>query len=259
MLGTIIGDISGSTREFNNVKSLDFQTITEDSSFTDDTICTIAVADAILNQKPFTDTMVSWCRRYPRPMGGYGAGFLAWLRSEDHLPYNSFGNGAAMRVAPVAWLYDRYEDVVLAAYATASISHDHPEGKRGAMTIASCIYGLRKGAPKDFVRDFVSLSYDIPEYAPFSNPFDESCMNAVPVAVSCFLAGNDFEDVIRKAVAVGGDSDTIAAIAGSLAEAFYPIPEHLKKQALALLPEKMIGIIRDFYQCIGCCSPFGKD
>jgi len=220
MLGAIIGDIVGSRFEFNNAKSEDFALFTDGCSFTDDTICTVSVADAILNGRTYKDSLHAWCREYPHPMGGYGASFAQWVRSDDPQPYNSFGNGSAMRVSPVGWLFDHHEDVEIEAARAAEITHNHPDGIKGAQVVAHCVRRLRIGCPKEELAWFVESKYGaLPEYRPFSNPFDETCMNAVPVSIVCFLASINFEDAIRKAILVGGDSDTIGAITGSLAEA----------------------------------------
>lgn len=249
MIGAIIGDIVGSRFEFNNTTTQDFELFTDECDFTDDTICTVAIADAILNNKSYKDSLQEWCRRYPHPTGGYGASFCRWVFSDAPQPYNSFGNGSAMRVSPVAWLFNDRDRIDREASKSAEVTHNHPEGIKGAQVIANCIYILRNGGTKEHIRLLAKAEYGkIPEYAPFSNPFDESCMNAVPVAISCFLESTDFEDAIRKAVIVGGDSDTIGAIVGSLAEAYYiGIPEDMFIAAMSYLPQDMIDIIKQFY------------
>lgn len=247
MLGAIIGDIVGSRFEFKNAKTTRFDLFAKECSFTDDTICTVAVADAILNGRTYQDSLRTWCWRYPQPMGYYGASFARWLASDNPQPYYSYGNGAAMRVSPVGWLVDAI-DVEYQAAKSAEVTHNHPEGIRGAQVIALCILMLRGGFPKEQVSYFVENEYGkIPAYRPFSNPFDESCMNAVPVSVSCFLSSTDFEDAIRKAVLVGGDSDTICAITGSLAEAHYGILSAIRDAGLAYLPSEMKNIVDQFY------------
>lgn len=249
MLGAIIGDIVGSRFEFNNTKSESFKLFTKECSFTDDTICTVAVADAILNKKSYKDSIHAWCRNYPHPMGGYGGAFARWVQSDNPEPYNSFGNGSAMRVSPVGWLFNDKTEVKYEAAKTAEVTHDHPEGIKGAQIIALCIYLLRNGADKSYVEQFVRREYGpILTPHPFSNPFDETCMNAVPVSVYCFLQSKDFEDAIRRAMIVGGDSDTIGAITGSLAEAYYDIPEPIKKATLSYLPDDMLPVIEKFYK-----------
>lgn len=248
MLGAIIGDIVGSRFEFNNAKTTRFDLFAKECSFTDDTICTVAVANAILNGHTYQDSLRTWCWRYPHPMGCYGASFSRWLASDCPQPYYSFGNGAAMRVSPVGWLFDCEIEVEYEAAKSAEFTHNHPEGIKGAQVIALCIFMLRRGYSKDQVRQFIVSEYGkIPAYCPFSNPFDESCMNAVPVSISCFLASTDFEDAIRKAILVGGDSDTIGAITGSLAEAHYGIPAAIRDAGLAYLPAEMKNIVDQFY------------
>lgn len=251
MLGTIIGDIVGSRFEFDNVRSEDFALLSDECEFTDDTICTVSVADAILNGRAYGDSLHEWCRRYPHPMGGYGGAFAQWVRSDDPRPYNSFGNGAAMRVGPIGWLFDIEVRMLIEARRAVEVTHDHPEGVKGAQAVARCVWLLRRGAGKADIRKLVEELYGaVPDYRPFSNPFNETCMNAVPVAVSCFLASADFEDAIRKSILVGGDSDTIGAITGSLAEAHYGVPDALRAGALAYLPDEMKTIVEQFYTTI---------
>ena len=251
MLGAIIGDIVGSRFEFNNTKSESFKLFTDECSFTDDTICTVAVADAILNGKSYQDSIHGWCRKYPHPMGGYGGSFARWMQSDNPEPYNSFGNGSAMRVSPVGWLFNDETEVEFEAAKSAEVTHDHPEGIKGAQVIAMCIYLLRNGADKPYIEQFVRNEYGaIPTPHPFSNPFDETCMNAVPVSVYCFLQSKDFEDAIRRAMIIGGDSDTIGAITGSLAEAYYGIPEPIKEAAMSYLSSDMRKIVEQFYNKI---------
>lgn len=248
MLGAIIGDIVGSRFEFDNVRDTDFDLFADECSFTDDTICTVSVADAILNGRTYKDSLHEWCRKYPHPMGGYGASFAQWVRSDDPQPYYSFGNGAAMRVGPVGWLHHGEARVLDEARRAVDITHNHPEGINGAQVIAYCVYLLRGGAHKTSIKQFVERWYGkLPSWRPFSNPFNETCMNAVPVSVSCFLESTDFEDAIRKAILVGGDSDTIGAITGSLAEAYYGVPDALRRKSLEYLPGSMRAIVDQFY------------
>lgn len=254
MLGAIIGDIVGSRFEFNNVKRSDFDLFASECDYTDDTICTMAVADAILNDKSYKDCLLSWCRRYPHPMGGYGGSFAHWVFSDTQQPYNSYGNGAAMRVSPIAWLFDTLAEVGDQAALSAEPTHNHPEGVKGARTIALCVRMLLNGSSKEEIARFVIQEYAaLPPFVPFSNPFDETCMNAVPVSVACFVESTGFEDAIRKAIIIGGDSDTIAAITGSLAEAYYGIPPAIQRAGIGYLPEEMKGILRLFYSRAYAC------
>lgn len=249
MLGAIIGDIVGSRFEFNNSKSSKFELFTKNNSFTDDTICTIAIADAILNNKSYKDSLRGWCRQYPHPMGAYGDSFARWVFSDNPQPYNSFGNGSAMRVSPVGWLFDDNRQVTHQAALSAEVTHNHPEGIKGAQVIALCVKMLLDGCKKGDIDQFVTNEYGIlPSFIPFSNPFNETCQNAVPISVSCFLASANFEDAIRKAIIVGGDSDTIGAITGSLAEAYYGIPVAIQETGLEYLSDKIRGLLRQFYK-----------
>ena len=251
MIGAIIGDIAGSVYEFNNVKTENFPLIAKQSSYTDDTICTIAIADATMNGWSYKDALLDWCSNYPHPMGGYGASFAQWLNDRDHLPYFSYGNGSAMRASSIGWLFDTPIEVKYNAQLSAEVTHDHPEGIKGAEVTALGVFFLRKYGNKMKFRTLIEAQYGkLPRYIPFSNPFEETCMNAVPVAASCFIASSDFEDAIRKAVAVGGDSDTIAAICGGFAEAYYGAPAELRKAAIKKLPADMRAVVRQFEERI---------
>lgn len=247
MLGAIIGDIAGSIYEFNNVRTEDFPLFGPDCKFTDDSICTVAVAEAAMTDKDYSAHLQKWCRKFPHPMGGYGGNFAQWIRMKRPEPYGSYGNGAPMRVSSIGWLFDTEDQVRWQANASAKVTHNHELGIFGAELIATAIFRLRHGKPKETATNYVETAFGwLPEYRPFSNRFDETTMNAVPVAVSCFLASTSFEDAVRKAIIVGGDSDTIGAIVGSLAEAYYGIPEDIKVQALAMLPEEIKDVIVRF-------------
>lgn len=260
MLGAIIGDIVGSRFEFNNTDKTDFELFTPECSYTDDTICTVAIADAILNGKSYKESLLEWCRKYPNPKGAYGASFARWIQSEDPQPYNSFGNGSAMRVSPVGWAFDSLQDVLNQAEQTAIVSHNHPEGINGAQVVAELIYKLRNGGKKDPIPSYLihgytagnGVYYDIPKLREIreSQRFDETCQVTVPQAIRCFLEAKSFEETIRLAISIGGDSDTIAAIAGSIAEAYYPIPIWIWKRAVSFLPNDMQNILDHFYSKI---------
>lgn len=251
MLGAIIGDIAGSKYEFNNARTEDFILMGPGCDYTDDTICTVAVADAAMTDQDYATHLQAWCRRYPHPMGSYGGNFARWIHMEKPEPYGSWGNGAPMRVASVGWLFDTEEEVARQARASAAVTHNHRFGLAAAELVATAVFRLRHGAPKETAADNVEKAFGwLPEYRPFSNRFDESSMNAVPVAVSCFLASDSFEDAIRKSIIVGGDSDTIGAITGALAEAHYGIPEDIKAQALAMLPDDIRAVIDRFNKSI---------
>lgn len=259
MIGAIIGDIVGSRFEFSEPPQPGFKLFTPECDFTDDTICTIAIADAILNGKPYKESLHEWCRKYPNPTGGYGGRFHEWVLSDNPQPYGSFGNGSAMRVSPVAWLFDDYQVVKEEARRTAEPSHNHPEGIKGAECIATLCYWLRTcRITKDEVERKVKKmwGYEIPSLRDIykigsENHFDGTCMETVPMAIRCFLESQNFEDAIRIAVLADGDTDTKADITGALAEAFYEIPESLIEKAFGYLPNEMLDIITQYSQRIG--------
>lgn len=251
MLGAIIGDIVGSRFEFNNHRSTDFELFHKDCSFTDDTICTVAVAEWLIsNGVGLSEKMRYWCRKYP---SSYGGMFQRWIHVESMWPYNSFGNGSAMRVSPVAWFSDNFDSVLINAKRSAIITHNHTEGILGAQCIADAIYKLRNGESKLELRRYIEHVYgynlrllcsEISE----TNHFNETCQVTVPQAIVCFLESTDFESAIRLAVSIGGDSDTIAAITGSLAEAAYGIPEWMKEKAMTYLPKDMKQVVNRFLE-----------
>ena len=276
MLGAMIGDIAGSKYEFNNTFDYDFEMFGEGCDFTDDTICTVAIADAILNGRSYQESLLDWCRRYPSPKGAYGGRFAGWIRSLDPQPYNSFGNGSAMRVSPVAWLFDDLSQVLEEAEKTALPTHNHPEGIKGAKAVAHAIWYFRKSrfsegskdseneetkglknekakASKDeneTIQGFMSIArsyyedFDTRVYP--KGKFDETCMDAVPLSFYLLSQASSFEDAIRLAISHGGDSDTIGAIVGSIAEARFGIPQEMKEKALSYLPDDMKDIWKQF-------------
>lgn len=256
MYGAILGDIVGSPYEFNNLKSKDFPLLSRKSTFTDDSLMTLAVAEAFLDagldaeeevlQRCLIQTMPAFARRYP--MCGFGAQFLAWLESENHVPYNSFGNGSAMRVSPVAWFYDDLPSVRRAARISAAVTHNHPEGIKGAEAVASAIFLARTGSGKDVIRSYAEneFGYDLNRTCAQIRAiiqFDETCPGSVPEAITAFIEGNSFVDVLRTAVSIGGDSDTIACIAGAIAEGFYGISPWLKIRCQLCLPRDLRAIL----------------
>ena len=250
MLGAIVGDIIGSRFEFNNYLGTDFELFTSECNFTDDTICTVAVADAILTGISFEQALLRWCRKYPNPKGSYGSSFVRWVHSIAPKPYNSFGNGSAMRVSPCGWLPTR-EDVLKYARLSAECTHNHPEGIRGAVCVADCIFQARSGVSKNDIKRLATDLYDYNVEQSCQairqiNTFDETCQVTVPQAIVCFLEGTDFENAIRLAISIGGDSDTIAAITGGIAEAFYGIPESIKAKTMRYLPQEMNNIVTNF-------------
>ena len=276
MLGAMIGDIVGSKYEFNNTFDYDFEMFGEGCDFTDDTICTVAIADAILNGRNYQESLLDWCRRYPSPKGAYGGRFAGWIHSLDPQPYNSFGNGSAMRVSPVAWLFDDLSQVLEEAEKTALPTHNHPEGIKGAKAVAHAIWHFRKSrfseeskdseneetkrlknenakASKDeneTIQGFMSIArsyyedFDTRVYP--KGKFDETCMDAVPLSFYLLSQASSFEDAIRLAISHGGDSDTIGAIVGSIAEARFGIPQEMKEKALSYLPDDMKDIWKQF-------------
>ena len=251
MIGAIIGDVVGSRFEFNNHLSTDFQLFAKDCSFTDDTVCTVAVADALLKGISFEQSLRYWCLKYPTPKGGYGGSFAAWLHSINPMPYNSFGNGSAMRASPCAWFYNDRERILDKARQSAECTHDHPEGIRGAMCVADCIYHARFGSQKHEIKELAIREYGYNldmtcDSIRKTNTFNETCQVTVPQAIVAFLESTDFENAIRLAISIGGDSDTIAAITGSIAEAFYGVPEHLKSAVFDYLPDEFIKVLSNF-------------
>ena len=263
MLGAIIGDIAGSPYEFDdyNIKTTDFPLFSKESKITDDTVMTLAVAQGLMNGKKdpqktydeITKCMQKLGNEYPYM--SYGYNFQSWLCSDNPKPYNSYGNGSAMRVSSVAWFFDNLEDVEKFAEISALPTHNHPEGIKGAQAVASAIFLARSGKTKNKIKDYIikKYGYDLSKTCDeirSTYHHVESCQETVPQAIAAFLEGNDFEEVIRLAVSLGGDSDTLTAIAGSIAEAYYPIPEDIKKIALKFLDDDLIKIYNQFQELI---------
>jgi len=252
--GAVAGDIIGSPYEFNPVKTVDFPLFTPASDFTDDTVLTVAVADALMKDKDFKRMLWEYGRRYPGR--GYGGNFLLWLLSDNPQPYNSFGNGSAMRVSPVG-LYGRtMEEVLDLARQTAEVSHNHPEGIKGAQATAAAVFLANRGASKKEIKDFIektfgySLDFTIEEIRPFY-AFNEICQDTVPQAIVAFLDSRDYEDAVRLAVSLGGDADTLACITGGIAAAFYKeIPEHILTRTAEILPEEFKAVMREFMEVL---------
>lgn len=258
MLGAIFGDIVGSRWEFNPTNDYNFEWLSKENGFTDDTICTVAVADALLHGRDFGESIHDWCCRYPHPMGGYGGRFAQWARSNNPQPYNSFGNGAAMRVSPVAHWYHTLDDVHDAAARTALPSHNHSEGIKGAQTVSMAIFkALQYGQEaseriNEILADCVEFSsYEINIHKEdVINRFDETCQGTVPVALWIIGDSSSFEEAVRKAVSLGADADTLGAIVGSIAEAIWGIPEELKRGIMPYLTDEMKEVIEQFYEQI---------
>ncbi|MBP9059009.1 MAG: ADP-ribosylglycohydrolase family protein [Rhodoferax sp.] len=250
MLGAIIGDIVGSVYEFDNIKTKEFPLFRGDCRFTDDTVCTVAVADIVFNSKDPSETLVNWCRNYPGR--GYGDRFTKWFDLPWQEPYNSFGNGAAMRVSPAAFLAESLEEALQSAQSVTEITHNHPEGLKGAKATAHTIYLAKHGIPVNKIRNVIAASYgyDLSRTVDAIREdydFYESCQKTVPEAIACALEASDFEDAIRNAISIGGDSDTIAAIAGGIAEASFGIPKSIADKALSFLPADMRHILTAVY------------
>lgn len=253
MIGAIIGDIAGSRFEFNNTTDYNFEIFHPNCSYTDDTICTVAVADAILRGISYQDSLLHWCRKYPSPMGAYGGSFARWIHSDNPQPYYSFGNGAAMRVSPVAWAFNTEAEVLREAIKTAEVTHNHPEGLIGAMSVADAILLSRQSSENDIqiFADIFKRYYgkNIAEYELISlGKFDETCQGCVPIAFTIVMTSDSFEDAIRQAVSCGGDSDTLGAIVGSLAEARFGVPVQMQKMAMNMLPNDMLKVVVKFIQ-----------
>lgn len=250
MLGAIAGDIIGSVFEFDNIKRMDFDLFSAWSHFTDDTVLTVAVADSILHDRDFTQTIREYGLKYPD--AGYGSMFQQWLESDSSAPYHSFGNGSAMRVSPVGFAYDTLEMVMEQARRSAEVTHDHPEGIKGAQATALAIFWARTGRDKSYIKEQIEnlFGYDLSPTLDEIRPgygFDETCPGSVPQAITAFLESNDYEDAIRKAISIGGDSDTIACIAGGIAQAYYKyIPEYIITEVRARLYPDLLAIIDEF-------------
>ena len=258
MIGAILGDIIGSPYEFDmGNKTKDFPLFSEDSYFTDDTIMTIAVSEAFMEapddedmiRQRLVQSMQKWGHRYPG--AGYGVRFSSWLDSQNPLPYNSWGNGAAMRVSPVAWLYNNLDAVRRMARISADVTHNHPEGIKGEEATAAAIFLARTGHSKAEIKAYIEkeFHYDLSRTCDEIRPtyhHVESCQETVPEAITAFLEGESFEDVIRTAVSLGGDCDTLTCIAGSIAEGFYGVPDELKAECRKRLSPELRAVLDVF-------------
>jgi ADP-ribosylglycohydrolase len=255
MLGAIIGDIVGSVYEWHNIKTKEFPFFSEKCFFTDDTVMTIAVADALLNggtPDNFIDSMKKFGRLYPN--AGYGGHFRGWLFSDDRKPYNSYGNGSAMRVSPCAWFAGTLDEAEALADMSAAVTHNHPEGIKGARATAAAIYLARVAKNKSIdetkseIKSYIeskygyNLSRTLDEIRP-AYRFDVSCQGTVPEAIIAFLESTGFEDAVRNAISLGGDSDTLAAITGGIAEAAYGIPGEIAEKAVCYLDDRLKSVL----------------
>lgn len=250
MIGAIAGDIIGSIYEAYPIKTKTFPLFKDHCRFTDDSVLTIAVADAILTKRPYLDSIFEIGRKYPR--AGYGASFIHWLGSKNPQPYNSWGNGSAMRVSPVGFAFGTEKEVLEQAQKSAEISHNHPEGIKGAQAVALAILLARTGNDKEGIKNRIRdvFNYDLDRTIKNIRPsyrFDISCQGTVPEAIISFLDSTSFEDAIRNAISLGGDSDTLACITGAIAQAFYDkIPDQIQTKALTFLPQDLLKITESF-------------
>lgn len=264
MYGAIIGDIIGSRFEFDRGnKSKDFKLFTSESDFTDDTVMTVAVAEALMDAGPDADekavkeavirSMKKWGQKYP--YAGYGARFINWVLTDDPEPYGSYGNGSGMRVSSVGWLYDSLERIREVARWTAEVSHNHPEGIKGAESVAAAIFMARTGSSKDEIKAYIEeeFGYDLSRTLDDIRPnyqHVEDCMHTMPEAFECFLESESYEDCIRNVMYIGGDTDTLGAIAGAIAEAKWAVPEEIIAQAKDYLPRDISDVIGRFTQYV---------
>jgi len=259
MLGAITGDIVGSVYEWNNIKHKNFEPLFSPKAFfTDDSVLTVALMDGILNNEHYDDMLRLYYQEYPH--AGYGHLFHEWCKYGDRQGYNSWGNGSAMRTSAVGYAYNTLEEVLEKAKHYASFTHNHPEGIKGAQATSACIFMARKGESKEQIRSYITKQFDYdlnrtvddirPEYV-----FNESCQGTVPEAIVAFLDSTDFEDAIRCAVSLGGDSDTLTCITGGIAEAFYgELPQEIANQSMSLLSPSMALVVKRFYERYRPCS-----
>ena len=250
ILGAIIGDIIGSVFEHHNNKSTDFHLFCENTEFTDDSVLTFATMGSILNGIDYATAYQSYGRKFPHR--GYGGYFRSWIRSDHPEPYNSYGNGSAMRVSPVGWAYDSLEEVLLQAKRSAEVTHNHREGIKGAQATAAAVFLARTGLTKADIKKYIQATYgyDLERRLDDIRPvykFNETCQETVPEAIIAFLESEDYESAIRLAISIGGDSDTVACITGGIAEAFYrETPEWIVDNAMRILPADVIKLIEKF-------------
>ena len=253
IIGAIAGDIIGSVFEHNRIKTKDFDLFTRKSQFTDDTVMTLAISKWLCADKDSKDVLIRNLKYFGNlyPNAGYGGRFMKWLAQDSPQPYGSWGNGSAMRVSPCAWVADSLEEAQDLARTSAIVTHDHPEGVKGALATSDAIYLARVGASKDEIRDHIEVRYDYdlsftvddirPEYS-----FEISCQKSVPESIVCFLDAKDFEDTIRNAVSLGGDADTMAAIAGSIASAYWDVSKNIAYKSIYRLDYTLLNVFIDF-------------
>jgi ADP-ribosylglycohydrolase len=252
MIGSIAGDIIGSIYEWDNIKTKDFVLFSVDYSFTDDSVLTIALADSIMTGTPYVDNLKKFYRLYPGR--GYGGNFHKWAQGHDSRPYNSWGNGAAMRISPVGYAFDNLDTVLQKAKEFTEVTHNHPEGIKGGQATAAAIFLARTGSSKSEIRAFIEshFQYDLSKHVDEIRPdykFNESSQNTVPQAIRAFLDSVDFEDAIRTAVSLGGDTDTLTCITGGIAQAFYGgVPKTIESRVYEILDDRLGEITMRFMQ-----------
>ncbi len=250
MIGAIAGDIIGSVYEHFSIKTTDFELFHQASRFTDDTVLTVAIADSIINNQDYAQTMKEYTRRFPN--AGYGVNFYRWAFSDNLKPYYSFGNGSAMRVSPVGFAFADLETVLKEARSSASVTHNHPEGIKGAQAVAAAVHLVRNGHSKRRLKNYITeqFGYNLDRTIDQIRPnyqFDVSCQGSVPEAIIAFLESDNYEDAVRKAVSLGGDSDTLACMTGALAQAYYgEVPYKIEEKVRSMLPLDLLSVIDDF-------------
>jgi ADP-ribosylglycohydrolase len=250
MLGAIAGDVIGSVHEGAGTKTKEFPLFTPESTFTDDTVLTVAVADCLLHGRGYVDALHDYFATYPN--AGYGGTFFRWAYTRQREPYNSWGNGSAMRVSPVAYVGATLAEVLEEAKRCAEVTHNHEQGIRGAQATAAAVFLARTGSSKEQIRRYTEeqfgyfLGESLADLRP-TYPFDVSCQGSVPQSIIAFLESDGYEDAVRNAISLGGDADTMACIAGAIAEAFYGgVPEDIRVRTLAALDDRLRGVVEEF-------------
>lgn len=250
MIGALVGDIVGSVYEWHNIKTKEFPFFSPRCFFTDDSVLTVALAESILEDVPYTEKLKTYYARYPR--AGYGGRFHQWAQGSDSQPYNSWGNGAAMRISPVGFAFEDLDTVLRKAEEYTAITHNHPEGIKGGQATAAAIFLARQGQSKDEIRAYIesAFGYDLSQSVEEIRPtyrFDVSCQGTVPQAIRAFLESDDFEDAIRTAISLGGDSDTLACITGGIAQAYYGlVPDWIEEKVYEIMDEPLRRVTRRF-------------
>ena len=250
MIGAIAGDVIGSVYESHCLKTTDFAIFTADSTFTDDTVLTVAVADCILHNKDYASTFKDYAKKYP--YAGYGGMFWKWVNSDSLEPYDSFGNGSAMRVSPIGFAFDTMDEVLAEAKRSAEVTHNHPEGIKGAQAIAAAILLAREEKNKSKIKEFIerNFGYDLNQALDDIRPyyyFDQTCQGSVPQAIIAFLESDSYEDAVRKAISLGGDADTLGCMTGGIAQAYYKVvPDYIIKEAKNRLDPELLKVVEQF-------------